>query len=105
MSYRKCYVVLQHASVSSHLFSVILSEGRMSWKLHSLLCFQDQSSNKAGVTVYVYWLSFLIRQRFFCPYDSQSRHLTALLIRFKFPANLQILIPSPSLMFSPLMHL
>lgn len=37
-------------------------------------------------------------------YYSHSSHHTVLLVRFKFPANLQILSPSPSLMFFPLMH-
>lgn len=64
-SHRKLYGVLQNVSVSSHLFSVMLSEGTMSWKLHSLLCFQDQSSNKAGITLYISWPSFLTRKRFF----------------------------------------
>lgn len=68
----------------------------MRWKLHSLLWFQDQSSHKAGITLYIYWPLFLTRERCYLHY-SHSTHLTALLVRCKFSANLQILSPSPSL--------
>lgn len=89
------------------LFSLIFFQWyfSMNWKLHSLHCFQEQSSNKAGMTLYIYWPSFLTRQRGSLPYYSHSRNLIALLVRFKFPANLEILNPSPTLMFSPVMHL